>query len=95
MEYNSKGITNNFAIDNISNIFGLANVIPRSLISSLRRFRNKRAPNQTKRYGENSWPMYGNKIPLNIESGITSNKITKALLLLFNRVKQAIVLFQS
>ena len=95
MEYSNKGRMNNFAIDNISNIFGLANVIPRSLISSLRRFKNKRAPNQTKRYGENSWPMYGNKMPLNIESGMTSVRITKALLLLFNRVNQAIILFQS
>jgi hypothetical protein len=83
-EYINEGSMSNFATDSISNIFGLAKVMARSLISNLRRFRNKRAPRKTKRYGENSWPMYGNKIPLNIESGITIIRITKALLLLLN-----------
>jgi hypothetical protein len=81
-EYISKGRMSNFTIDNSSNIFGLAKVVIRSLASNLRRFRNKSAPRKTKRYGENIWPMYGNKTPLNIERGITIIRITKALLLL-------------
>jgi hypothetical protein len=43
-EYINEGSMSNFATDNISNIFGLAKVMARSLMSNLRRFRNKRAP---------------------------------------------------
>jgi hypothetical protein len=82
--YINEGSMSNFATDSISNIFGLAKVMARSLISNLRRFKNKRAPRKTKRYGENIWPIYGNNIPLNIESGMTIIRITKALLLLLN-----------
>ena len=84
MEYITNGSIINFSIVNSSNIFGLVKVEISSLVSNLRRFRNKSPPRRIKRNGDKICPIAENIMPLNIESGINIISIPKALLLLVN-----------
>ena len=72
-----------FIIDKIRILNGFTNADSKSASSNLIRFSNKSIPSHTRRYGENTMPIDGNKMPPIIDIKTkTKSKIRLLLLLL-------------